>query len=1741
MASNPADLIAIAQATKQTYAESERLVASLGLQGEATLKLIQSMKRLESVNATSSETFAVLSTELGITQNQFNEITETIARYKKEQQQVGKESKGFFETVVDGATQASSAYYFISNAISNMAAVGGAAYKQLIGQNVELQQELLSTQASLASTNRIFQDGIEVTDPSQAITALIEPVNAAVKQIREGSLELVGVTSKELIPIYQMVSQNAASIGASLTDAADLTLTFAAALGTIGLPLYQARQEIQSIFLGYIDQNSLLAKTTNITNEMVAKWKAQGTVVENLTKKLEAFRAGNVLAAQTINGVTSNIVEVFDEISRASGEGLLKPISDQLTLVYNLSRDSRNEIQNVAKGIIDFFLNVASQLQTVFKPLLPVLSTLFEAIRISIESLATSGRDTINILVLALAAAVTAGAPLLQVLADLLVILVKIQANPLGEFIVSMVLLMGILSPLAPVVGLLISGISLLIKGSLLLAGSLLAPGGLIGVLVTLHGMVVAFGASLIAFGAAMIPIAVAAAPFAAALIAIYNAHILLKELELGDVNDALTEYRQQTEGTANAAIKTAQSLKLLNDEQHKNGFLSKDQAKEKARLQKVASNEVIAIQAQIASIKELNTLNPEQKASKEALIKQQERMIAMSIKQSEGVRLESKGIEEKGNLYGQLAKKVEEAANQIERGASGDEQFFMTQAKAVIDFTQKQNQQGLINRTSAVARLEKIRDDVRIDIDTQISALSAIQAIRTTQMEKYVGDFSNSIAAIQALEAKGVISSAESAKKVSEEKRRQIEYQIKYTKQQIDWTNEQEALVVKKQVEIGNKEIAELEKKRDDSNKKGDIGGARIADEKIQKLKVENDITQATLKIDSQAQQKLKTQKENFSKELETIKKAESDRLKQLRLDDHNDSIKLNELTSSYLVITQKEAREKTLAAEKAYFAEKSKQIEGNRAKLNPKDKEGLEALNLAQAEANKRLFDGIEKNEVEKTQNRQNFIKLEESQLNEKYAKGLITQHNFNSESLKLTNERLDIELAQIKRQKEKTPSGDKERLATLQQQEIAINTERIAANEQSELAKVAVRQTFIKLEESQLSEKYAKGLITQQNFSSESLKLTNEGIAIELAEIERQKKEIPTQDKQRLAVLEQQEIAANQRRLAANEQSELAKVAVRESFIKLEESQLSEKYTKGLVNEEQFYKESLRLTEEGLDIELAEIQRQKKRIPEQDKERLVVLEQQEIAANQRRLAANENFLNQQLALISRNQKATFQVVQESNARRNIEISQMEADLTIDQVEANLLRGQAARDVALEEIKIEKNKIAELEKLKTFDKGEGKRKERESEIRDLKISLANKTNSLIRDEIQQRNNLYQVYERNINKQIQKQEILADKENKALERKQNLISLANKSLSIQNSLVSQQISFANVINGYYQTQLSILGATTTNEREKGKIQEAAAIIALKATERKLEVEEMTLEIAKQQRDAALEMEQIQLRRDKLRGESDILKAIGNVNKIDAKPDATKEDKQIAKIDLDVAIKNRAILDLEGGVIEQKKLINSRQDRLDKEAFKMKSETDVNQSLLTLANARTDPNVKRNSLENLNKRVGRQLAEFDGRGGDIIDFANDARFIRRNNNGEKILPPQMFGENSKPEGLEGELQRLEAQIRLNANLSLEKSIPLEGTKTVNLIPQAQALSVPPLQSQIGKTDSRQSLDKLTEIANTAKETVSLPQSIVFNFNNKFSSEDAKNSNAAKTNADAVRKEFKDILLLVNRK
>lgn len=117
------------------------------------------------------------------------------------------------------------AYNNINDAMQKVAAAGQELYQKLIGQNVQLQQELLSTQSSLVATNKVVAGGLEIKDPTTAIKALTNPINEAVGLVRQGSLELVGVTSAQLIPLFQITAQNSANIGANLKQSADLTLS----------------------------------------------------------------------------------------------------------------------------------------------------------------------------------------------------------------------------------------------------------------------------------------------------------------------------------------------------------------------------------------------------------------------------------------------------------------------------------------------------------------------------------------------------------------------------------------------------------------------------------------------------------------------------------------------------------------------------------------------------------------------------------------------------------------------------------------------------------------------------------------------------------------------------------------------------------------------------------------------------------------------------------------------------------------------------------------------------------------------------------------------------------------------------------------------------------------------------------------------------------------------------------------------------------------------------------------------------------------------------------------------------------------------------------------------------------------------------------------------------------------------------------------------------------------------------
>ena len=205
-----------------------------------------------------------------------------------------------------------------------------------LGQNIKLQDTILSTATTLATTaDVIAANGEKIVDPFERIVALQGPVENAIDSIRQRSLKLAGVTSSQVVDVFSVVATNIGQINGDLKDAEDLAIAFTASLGTLGIPLFQARQEIGSILGGYITEDSLLARRLGITNEQVREAKRQaGGVTKFLLEKLSTAEAGQEILAKGFRGVTSNIAELFELIGLAVGQPLLDPLVNGLNKAF---------------------------------------------------------------------------------------------------------------------------------------------------------------------------------------------------------------------------------------------------------------------------------------------------------------------------------------------------------------------------------------------------------------------------------------------------------------------------------------------------------------------------------------------------------------------------------------------------------------------------------------------------------------------------------------------------------------------------------------------------------------------------------------------------------------------------------------------------------------------------------------------------------------------------------------------------------------------------------------------------------------------------------------------------------------------------------------------------------------------------------------------------------------------------------------------------------------------------------------------------------------------------------------------------------------------------------------------------------------------------------------------------------------------------------------------------------------
>lgn len=313
------------------------------------------------------------------------------------------------------AGQVSFEFNNIHGAIQRMMGAARPGYEWLIGANERLNQQLLQSAATITATSKVqTADGRQLTNLA-SIRALGPELKKTIREVEKATQELVGVTSAQTSEVFNVILQNtgklngqlkAAAGGADkfkdpLDAAAKLAPGLVATLGTLGLPMQQAADEVGNLLKGEIDSTAQVAKSLGITREMIENWKSQGTLVNELTKKFDPFLKANKEAARSVSGITSNMKDLLEIMGREAGKPLAAAFVDILDVAYKVLEKVIPPVQKALSNILEQVVSTAKRIYTAVEPvfngiakaviaIFPTIEPAIKAVMASSEQMITS-------------------------------------------------------------------------------------------------------------------------------------------------------------------------------------------------------------------------------------------------------------------------------------------------------------------------------------------------------------------------------------------------------------------------------------------------------------------------------------------------------------------------------------------------------------------------------------------------------------------------------------------------------------------------------------------------------------------------------------------------------------------------------------------------------------------------------------------------------------------------------------------------------------------------------------------------------------------------------------------------------------------------------------------------------------------------------------------------------------------------------------------------------------------------------------------------------------------------------------------------------------------------------------------------------------------------------------------------------------------------------------------------------
>lgn len=220
--------------------------------------------------------------------------------------------------------------------------------------------------------------GEVITDTAQKIQELDPEFRRIQENLIARAPELVGVTTKDVLDVFEQVSLNfgrltqqlsaakAEELGLSQLIGGDgvvddfavaqtLTERLASSLKNAGLTARDTAQEVRAILTGDIDFNARLAKRLNLSRAEVELAKARGDLAGLLLERTAAIEDANNVYNKSLENTLSVIKDVGEGFGRIFGKDVFEELQEGLLGFRKRLEDNREILDNLADRLGDTF------------------------------------------------------------------------------------------------------------------------------------------------------------------------------------------------------------------------------------------------------------------------------------------------------------------------------------------------------------------------------------------------------------------------------------------------------------------------------------------------------------------------------------------------------------------------------------------------------------------------------------------------------------------------------------------------------------------------------------------------------------------------------------------------------------------------------------------------------------------------------------------------------------------------------------------------------------------------------------------------------------------------------------------------------------------------------------------------------------------------------------------------------------------------------------------------------------------------------------------------------------------------------------------------------------------------------------------------------------------------------------------------------------------------------------------